>query len=415
VSEEKNGVSMEGKFIVLAATGGIASYKSIELARLLKLEGVKVQTVLTQNALAFVQALPFQILTGLAPIQQMFPIEGGRHPGDMPHISLTDQADLIVLAPATANILAKFAQGIGDDFVSTLLLSAKSPVVIAPAMNPRMWSNPAVQENVQRLRLRGHLVMEPGVGRMARPEEGEGRGRMPEPSEILTEVRRLLLPEPDLAGLRLLVSAGPTRERWDAVRFLSNRSSGKMGFALASVASSRGADVTLISGPVSLPDPTGVRTLRVESTEEMRTAVLNEWQQMDAAIMAAAVADYRPATPIGGKKKKTAGPMALELVRTPDIIAEMGRKKGERILVGFAAESDELRENALSKLHGKNLDLIVANSVSGEEDAMGADTSRAFLFDAEENEEAFPLMEKHALAEFILDRIAKLWQKNVSS
>ncbi len=412
MTEENNTAPLEGKFIVLAVTGGIASYKSIELARLLTLDGAQVQPILTQNARAFVQALPFQILTGHMPIEAMFPIEGGRHPGDMPHISLTDRSDLIVLAPATANIIAKFARGMGDDFVSTLLLSAKAPVIVAPAMNPRMWANPAVRENVHLLRSHGHLVMEPGAGRMARAEEGQGRGRMPEPSEILTEVRRLLLPEPDLAGLRLLVSAGPTREKWDAVRFLSNRSSGIMGFALASVACLRGAEVTLVSGPVSLPDPPGVRTIRVESTDEMRTAALNAWKNMDAAIMAAAVADFRPANPISGKQKKESGSASIELERTPDIIAEMGHKKGNRVLVGFAAETDNLKENALDKLRRKQLDLIVANAVSGEDDAMGSETSRAHLFDASGAEEAFPLLEKHALAEFILDRVAKMWEKN---
>ncbi len=412
MNEENSNAPMNGKFIVLAVTGGIASYKSVELARLLTLDGAQVQPILTQNALAFVQALPFQILTGRMPIEAMFPIEGGRHPGDMPHISLSGQADMIVLAPATANIIAKFARGIGDDFVSTLLLSAKTPVIAAPAMNPRMWANPAVRENVRLLRSRGHIVMEPGLGRMARAEEGLGRGRMPEPSEILTEVRRILLPEPDLSGLRILVSAGPTRERWDAVRYLSNRSSGKMGYALASVACSRGAEVTLVSGPVSLPDPPGVKTFRVESADEMRTAVLKAWETTDVAIMAAAVADFRPTNPIDEKKKKGTGPITLNLERTPDIIAEMGLEKRDRVLVGFAAETNNLKENALDKLRRKGLDFIIANAVLGEEDAMGSDTSRAHIFDSSGAEEVFPLLEKHALAEFILDRAAKMWHKN---
>lgn len=409
---ENDNNQLEEKFIVLAVTGGIASYKSIDLARLLTLDGAKVQVVLTQNSRAFIQALPFQILTGQKPIEALFPIHGGKHPGDMPHISLTDRADLIVLAPATANIIAKFARGIGDDFVSTLLLSAKAPVLVAPAMNPRMWTNPVVQENVQLLRSRGHLVMNPGLGRMARAEEIQGRGRMPEPSEIRMEIRRLLIPDPDLAGLRLIVSAGPTREKWDAVRFLSNRSSGKMGFSLALAAISRGAEVTLVSGPVNLPDPSGVNTIRVESAAEMRSVIVNAWKNMDAAIMAAAVADYRPATPTDQKQKKEIMPDSLVLERTPDIIAEMGTEKGNRILVGFAAETDNLRENALDKLHRKNLDLIVANAVSGDDDAMGSETSRAHLFDRQGNEESLPLMEKRALAEFILDRVAKIWEKN---
>ncbi|MDP7386655.1 MAG: bifunctional phosphopantothenoylcysteine decarboxylase/phosphopantothenate--cysteine ligase CoaBC, partial [Nitrospinota bacterium] len=254
--------ALRGRFILHGVSGGIAAYKAVELARLLTLEGAEVQTVLTANALEFVRPLSFQVLTGRTPISKMFPIEGGAHPGDMPHISLTERADLVVLAPATANLIAKFALGQGDDMLSTLLLSAAPPVLVAPAMNPRMWAGPALQENLRRLRERGHLVMEPGAGRLAREEEGEGPGRMPEPAAIAAEVRRLIGRPQDLAGMRLLVTAGPTRERWDAVRFLSNRSSGKMGYALAGEAAARGAEVTLVSGPVSLEDPPGVRTTR---------------------------------------------------------------------------------------------------------------------------------------------------------
>ncbi len=402
---------LAGKFVVLAVTGGIASYKSIDLARQLTLEGAEVQCVLTRNALSFVQPLPFQVLTGRAPIDKMFPIQGGNHPGDMPHISLTDLADQIVLAPATANAISKFAHGDGDDFLSTLLLSAGAPVIIAPAMNPRMWSSPAVIDNIRLLRSRGHIVIEPGVGRMARPEEGEGRGRMPEPADILAEIHRVLLPQPDLSGRRLIVSAGPTRERWDAVRYLSNRSSGKMGFAIARAARARGAEVTLVSGPASLPDPPGVKVIRVESAEEMRAAMLEAWQGADAAIMAAAVADYRPAQAITDKKKKEDGAAILHLERTADILAEMGASKGNRILVGFAAETGDLKTNALRKLQDKQLDFIVANHVSGEEDAMGADASRAVIFDTYGGEEKLPLQEKHLLAGKILDKLAEMWDK----
>ncbi|HBK79289.1 MAG TPA: bifunctional phosphopantothenoylcysteine decarboxylase/phosphopantothenate--cysteine ligase CoaBC [Nitrospinae bacterium] len=403
---------LAGKFIVLAVTGGISSYKSIDLARQLALEGAEVQTILTQNALQFVRPLPFQILTGRTPIERMFPIEGGKHPGEMPHISLTHQADQTVIAPATADSIAKFARGDGDDFLSTLLLSAKAPVIIAPAMNPRMWSSPAVQDNIRLLRSRGHLVIEPGVGRMARPEEGEGRGRMPEPAEILTEIHRLLLPRPDLAGYRLVISAGPTRERWDAVRYLSNRSSGKMGYAIAITALARGAKVTLVSGPSSLPDPAGVNTIRVESAEEMRIAMLDAWKNADAAIMAAAVADYRPSKTIDEKKKKNSGPITIELEPTVDILVEMGNSKGSRILTGFAAETDNLIENALEKLRRKGLDFIVANIVAGNEDAMGANASRAIIIDESGTAEELPLLEKSQLAGKILDRIAKMWQKD---
>ncbi|MEE9274632.1 MAG: bifunctional phosphopantothenoylcysteine decarboxylase/phosphopantothenate--cysteine ligase CoaBC [bacterium] len=400
-----------GKRVVLGVSGGIAAYKAIELARLLTLDGAEVQTVLTRNARRFVRSLPFEVLTGRAPISKMFPIQGAEREGDMPHVSLTDRSDLIVLAPATANLIGKFARGLGDDFLATLLLSAAPPVLVAPAMNTRMWRNPAVEENVRLLRERGHIVMEPGEGRLAREEEGEGPGRMPEPAEIAEEVRRLIGVPQDLAGMRLLVTAGPTRERWDAVRFLSNRSSGKMGFALAAAAAARGAEVTLVSGPVSLADPPGAETVRVESAEEMRTAALAAWKGADAAVMAAAVADFRPAAPHNGKRKKGEASLSLPLERTPDIIAEMGKDKGGRLLVGFAAESGDMKENALDKMRRKGLDLIAANMISGEEDAMGADESRAVLYDPSGGEEAIPRMEKAELAHRILDRLAAMWEK----
>lgn len=404
---------LAAKKTVLGVSGGIASYKSIDLARLLALDGAEVQTVLTESAASFVQPLPFEVLTGRAPIQRMFPIEGGESTGDMPHISLTESADLIIIAPATANIIGKFAQGVGDDFLSTLLLSARPPVLIAPAMNPRMWASPALQENVSSLRERGHVVMEPGVGRMARAEEGVGRGRMPEPGEILLAARKILLPDPDLSGMKLVVTAGPTREKWDAVRYLSNRSSGKMGFALAGEAARRGADVVLVSGPAALADPLGVRVVRVESAAQMYEAVKSEWADAHALVMAAAVADYRPVDPSTRKRKKGDAPLAVELERTTDILAELGTDKGSRILVGFAAETDEVTERAKEKLERKGLDFIVANRVSGDEDAMGADASRAWIVDSNATE-ALPVLEKAVLAGRILDRLAKMWQ-NIST
>ena len=404
---------LAAKKTVLGVSGGIASYKSIDLARLLALDGAEVQTVLTESAASFVQPLPFEVLTGRAPIQRMFPIEGGESTGDMPHISLTEGANLIIIAPATANIIGKFAQGVGDDFLSTLLLSARPPVLIAPAMNPRMWASPALQENVSSLRARGHVVMEPGVGRMARAEEGVGRGRMPEPGEILLAARKILLPDPDLSGMKLVVTAGPTREKWDAVRYLSNRSSGKMGFALAGEAARRGADAVLVSGPAALADPLGVRVVRVESAAQMYEAVKSEWADAHALVMAAAVADYRPVDPSARKRKKGDAPLAVELERTTDILAELGTDKGSRILVGFAAETDEVTERAKEKLERKRLDFIVANRVSGDEDAMGADASRAWIVDSNATE-ALPVLEKGVLAGRILDRLAKMWQ-NIST
>ena len=400
---------LSGKKTALGVSGGIASYKSIDLARLLVLDGADVQTILTESAASFVQPLPFEVLTGVTPIQKMFPIEGGGFTGDMPHISLTESADLIVIAPATANIIGKFAQGVGDDFLSTLLLSARPPALVAPAMNPRMWASPAVQENVATLRERGHVVMAPGVGRMARAEEGTGRGRMPEPQDILLAARKILLPDPDLSGMKLVVTAGPTREKWDAVRYLSNRSSGKMGFAIAGEAARRGADAVLVSGPAALADPPGVRVVRVESAAEMYEAVKSEWADAHALVMAAAVADYRPVDPSAQKRKKGDAPLAVELERTTDILAELSSEKGDRILVGFAAETDDVVDRAKEKLERKGLDLIVANRVSGDEDAMGANASRAWIIDSNATE-ALPVLEKGILAGRILDRLAKMWQ-----
>ena len=404
---------LSSKKTVLGVSGGIASYKLIDLARLLALDGAEVQTVLTESAASFVQPLPFEVLTGQTPIRRMFPVEGGESTGDMPHISLTESADLIIIAPATANIIGKFAQGVGDDFLSTLLLSARPPALVAPAMNPRMWASPALQENVSSLRERGHVVMEPGIGRMARAEEGVGRGRMPEPGDILLAARRILLPDPDLSGMKLVVTAGPTREKWDAVRYLSNRSSGKMGFALAGEAAKRGADAVLVSGPAALADPPGVRVVRVESAAQMYEAVKSEWADAQALVMAAAVADYRPVDPSARKHKKGDAPLAVELERTTDILAELGADKGSRILVGFAAETDEVTKRAKEKLERKGLDFIVANRVSGDEDAMGADASRAWIIDSNATE-ALPVLEKGILAGRILDRLAKMWQ-NIST
>ncbi len=404
---------LSGKKTALGVSGGIASYKSIDLARLLVLDGADVQTILTESAASFVQPLPFEVLTGVTPIQKMFPIEGGGFTGDMPHISLTESADLIVIAPATANIIGKFAQGVGDDFLSTLLLSARPPALVAPAMNPRMWASPAVQENVAALRERGHVVMAPGVGRMARAEEGTGRGRMPEPQDILLAARKILLPDPDLSGMKLVVTAGPTREKWDAVRYLSNRSSGKMGFAIAGEAARRGAEVVLVSGPAALADPPGVRVVRVESAAEMYEAVKSEWADAHTLVMAAAVADYRPVDPSARKRKKGDAPLVVELERTTDILAELSSEKGDRILVGFAAETDDVVDRAKEKLARKRLDLIVANRVSGDEDAMGADASRAWIIDSNVTE-VLPVLEKAVLAGRILDRLAKIWQ-NIST
>ena len=395
------------KKIILAISGGIAAYKSIELARLLTHDGAEVQTVLTQNALSFVQPLPFEVLTGVSPITKLMPIEKNSSSGNIPHITLTENADLIIIAPATANLIGKFAQGIGDDFISTLLFSAKNKVLIAPAMNPRMWSSKPVQKNIETLKNNGHTVMNPGDGPMASSEEDSGVGRMPEPLEILHATREMLWKKQDLIGKRILVTAGPTQEKIDAVRYLSNRSSGKMGYSIAKNAFDRGADVILISGPVTIPKLTGPKTIQIQTAKQMQNAIFEHWSNIDVVIMAAAVSDHKPSNPSEEKSKKNSTDLSIELEETEDILNKMGEMKEKQILIGFAAETSNLLENAKMKLKNKNLDLIVANEVSGPDDAMGSDESSAILIDSKEQEHKLKRTKKILLTDKILDHLVK--------
>ena len=395
------------KKILLVISGGIAAYKSVELARLLTHDGAEVQTVLTQNALSFVQPLPFEILTGISPITRLIPIEKNSSSGNIPHITLTDKMDLVVIAPATANLIGKFARGIADDFTSTLLLSVKNKVLIAPAMNPRMWSSKPVQKNIEILKTYEHIVMTPGDGLMASSEEDRGVGRMPDPLEILHTSREILGKKQDLKGKRILVTAGPTQEKIDAVRYLSNRSSGKMGYSIAKNAFERGADVTLISGPVNIPQLTGPKNISIQTAQQMQNAIFKIWSEIDIVIMAAAVSDYRPSNPSKEKNKKRGSNLSIELEETEDILDKMGKMKKKQILIGFAAETSDLLENAKSKLKNKNLDLIVANIVSGPDDAMGSDQSSAVLIDSAENEYYLNKSEKILLADKILNHLVE--------
>lgn len=395
------------KKILLVISGGIAAYKSVELARLLTHDGAEVQTVLTQNALSFVQPLPFEILTGISPITSLIPIEKNSSSGNIPHITLTDKMDLVVIAPATANLIGKFARGIADDFISTLLLSVKNKVLIAPAMNPRMWSSKPVQKNIEILKTYEHIVMTPGDGLMASSEEDRGVGRMPDPLEILHTSREILGKKQDLKGKRILVTAGPTQEKIDAVRYLSNRSSGKMGYSIAKNAFERGADVTLISGPVNIPQLTGPKNISIQTAQQMQNTIFEIWSETDIVIMAAAVSDYRPSNPSKEKNKKRGSNLSIELEETEDILDKMGKMKKKQILIGFAAETSDLLENAKSKLKNKNLDLIVANIVSGPDDAMGSDQSSAVLIDSAENEYYLNKSEKILLADKILNHLVE--------
>jgi phosphopantothenoylcysteine decarboxylase/phosphopantothenate--cysteine ligase len=393
---------LRGKVIILGVTGGIAVYKAVELLRLLTKAGAAVHVVMTRGATEFVTPLTFQTLSGNPVHQELFNLISEQQIG---HISLAERADLFLIAPATANCIGKLAGGIADDLLSTTVMATRAPVLIAPAMNVNMYQNPIYRENEERLKRHGYLFIPPASGMLACGYEGEGK--LPDPELIFEEAIAALTPK-RLAGERILVTAGPTREEIDPVRYISNHSSGKMGYAIARAARLRGAEVTLVTGPTAIPVPYGVDVVRVESAEQMREAVLGRLDLSDIVIKAAAVADYRPLLRAGMKVKKSASRLAIELVKNPDILAEVGASKGDRLLVGFAAETEELVANATGKLSRKNLDLIVANDVSQEGAGFNVDTNIAKLLFRDGRVEDLPLMGKNELAGIILDRIEML-------
>jgi phosphopantothenoylcysteine decarboxylase/phosphopantothenate--cysteine ligase len=392
--------------VLLAVAGGIAAYKTPELVRALRASGHEVRCVLTSAAAHFVSPLALQALSGHAVRARLFdPAEEG----EIDHIALADWADLVVVAPATADLLARMAHGRADDLVAAVLLATRAPLVVAPAMNVNMWRHPATQENVETLRRRGVTFVGPEAGWLACGWEGEGR--MSEPAAIAAAVDLALGPR-TLAGATVLVTAGGTREPIDAVRAVANRSSGKMGYAVAAEAARRGADVVLVSGPAGLPTPPGVRRVDVETALEMREAVLAELPRASVVVMAAAVADFRPEAPVAGKIKKEAlapeAGLSLSLVRNPDILAEVAAAGGGRIVVGFAAESADVVEAARRKLERKRCDLIVANDVSRAGSGFDADTNAVwFVWPGGEVEE-LPLLAKREVAARLLDRVEKL-------
>ncbi len=399
---------LRGKRILLGVTGGIAVYKVCTLASHLTQMGAEVDVVMTEAATRFVSPLTFEALTGRPAYTDMWRTGGQGLPTHIAHVGLAHAADLLVIAPATANTMAKLAHGLADNLLSTLALAATCPVLLAPAMDAGMWSHPATQANVAALRARGVYFAGPVRGRMASGLEGEGR--MMEPEEILGHIRRVLGRTGPLAGVRVVVTAGPTREYLDPVRFISNPSSGKQGFALAQAALDRGAEVTLITGPVSLPTPVGARRVDVTTVQEMLDAVLEATADADVLLMAAAVGDYRPASVSPHKIKKTAD-LTIRLERTPDIlaaVAERRRTTGRpRVVVGFAAESQDLLENARAKLEAKGLDLIAANDITATDAGFAVETNRVVLLDRDGGMEELPLMRKAAVAEAILDRVAR--------
>jgi phosphopantothenoylcysteine decarboxylase/phosphopantothenate--cysteine ligase len=393
---------IKARRIVLGVTGGIAAYKAAELVRELVRRGANVRVIMTRNACRFVTPLTFETLSGNPVSTQMF-----RAPGrfEIAHIGLAEFAELVVVAPATANLLGKMAAGIADDLLTTVLLTATAPILICPAMNTQMYANGIVQGNLQRLAALGHVVLEPGVGELAC--RAQGQGRLAEISEIAEAIETALTAQ-DLRGEHLLVTAGPTQEPFDPVRFITNYSSGKMGYAIAVMARRRGAVVTLVSGPTSLPPPCGVTVIPVQTAREMRDAVLSRLEEATVVIKAAAVADYRPAERKTAKIKKQEGTLSLTLERNPDIIADIARRKGNRLLVGFAMESENLLENARLKLREKGMDFIVANDVTVPGAGFQTDTNLITILDRQGNVETFPLLEKLAVADLILDRLKRL-------
>ena len=388
--------------VVVGITGCIAAYKACEVVRELQKRDVDVWAVMTGNATRFVTPLTLESLTHHPVFTDQFVLGEG---SDIRHISLADSADLLLVAPATANTIGKFAQGIADDALSTLYTATTAPVLVAPAMNVNMFRHPAVLENLAALRSRGVGVIEPGLGYLACGWLGEGR--LAETADIVEAAMAALARRRDMEGETVLVTAGPTVEDIDPVRFVSNRSSGKMGYRLAEAARDRGARVILVSGPTSVPAPSRMDLVRVRSAEEMEKAVAQRVGEATIVAMAAAVSDYRPATMSPAKLKKTEGPARLELVRTPDILRTLGASKGERFLVGFAAETEAVVENARKKRAEKRLDLIVANDVGAEGAGFASDRNAATLID-EQGEVEVPLASKRELAERIWDRVAEI-------
>jgi len=394
---------LHGRNIVLGVTGGIAAYKAVELLRLLTKAGASVHVIMTDAATEFVTPLTFQTLSGNPVHTEIFNLITEHEIG---HISLADRADLFIIAPATANFIGKLANGIADDLLATTVMATKAPVLIAPAMNVNMYENPIYRENEEKLRRHGYLFADPVSGYLACG--WEGKGKMQEPALIFEEALTALSTK-DLAGLKILVTAGPTREEIDPVRYISNHSSGRMGYAIARAARVRGAEVTLVSGPVSLSPPQGITMINVVSAEEMLREVLAIAGKSDVIIKAAAVADYRPATREGQKIKKKSNEESLTLLKNRDILAELGKaKRSVQTLVGFAAETENLHKNASAKLEAKNLDLIVANDVSAEGAGFNVETNIVRFIYRDGRSEELPILPKETVAEELLDRVVAL-------
>lgn len=399
---------IKGKQIVLGVTGGIAAYKVVELVRQFRKRDAKVYIIMTKNAQQFITPLTFQTISG----NQVFTDLFNSFQPEIDHIALADKADILIIAPATANIIAKIASGCADDLLSTVVLATRAPMLIAPAMNAKMWDNPVVKQNIEKLKERSFKIIEPTTGELACGYEG--KGRLAEIEDIVEEAITILTKK-DFQGERILITAGPTHEPIDPVRFLANRSSGKMGYALAKASHRRGAEVRFIIGPINFQPIPHIHTTPVETSLEMNKAVLHHYKSCSIVIKAAAVADYRPKKIFQDKMKKTYKTFTLGLERNPDILYQLGKNKGNRILVGFAAETRNIISQAKSKLDKKNLDLIVVNNAHQKKGGFGSDSNEVTLIDCEGKIDALPLMGKEEVADKILDKIKQLQAEKASA
>lgn len=395
----------------MGVCGGIAAYKAVEVLRLLQKNNCEVQVAMTKEATEFIKPLTFRALTDKYVLVDDYAPD---NPDPIAHVNFSQNIDLLLIVPATANILAKFANGIADDFLTSTYLASTAPVIVAPAMNTAMWNHPATQRNVQKLKQDGVLFIEPIEGELAC--KTVGTGKLEDVENIVNQVLRFLeskdeesAVERDLEGERFLITTGGTREEIDPVRYLSNHSSGKMGFAIAKVARRRGAEVTVIAGNVSVSPPDGIKTINVVSAEQMYQAVMDELKQASVYVGAAAVADYRPVKRANSKIKKDSETLTIELERTPDILKEVSSKRHEGlVVVGFAAETEELEKYAREKLEQKNLDLIVANNICSPQSGFGSDENQGFILNRNGEKIEIPLMSKEEMAEIILNEILKL-------
>jgi phosphopantothenoylcysteine decarboxylase/phosphopantothenate--cysteine ligase len=394
---------LANKTVVLGVTGSIAAYKAADIASKLAQAGAKVEVVMTESATKFITPLTLRSITGRPVVTDMFE---STTEFSIEHVALAEAADVLVIAPATANIIAKVAAGIADDMLSCTVLATKAPIIVAPAMESNMFQNPITQENLVKLKARDFTIVEPGYGRLASGKVG--LGRIAEVERIIGTIKQVLGRSKDLVGKRIVVTAGGTQEPIDPVRHLGNRSSGKMGYAIAEAARDRGAAVSLITAPVSLPEPVGIDVVPVKTAAGMKEAVDKVAAQADVLIMAAAVADYQPKTVAESKIKKETTSLTLELVRTPDILAEI---KGNFLRVGFAAESEDIVANARQKLERKQLNLIVANDITDPTGGFGSDTNKVTLIDRDGKVESLPLLTKREVADKILDKVVGLLNK----